>query len=246
VSTNGHVAIWDLTEKVPRVLRTLTKIEATGAPIFSPDGRVLACRSKTNILALWDWREDRQLASLQAGTPASELRAYAFSPDGRVLLTKHSSSSFFWEHTIRFWDAAGWQPVEEIPGDHYAFSADDRWLATGSELRTKIGLRDRVNKTYEELPSGSGPVDCLAFSPDGKTLAVATRDGCVNLWHLPSKQEIISLKAHRSHAWRAVFSPDRRSLATAGSDGNLRLWTAPTLEETDADTEVGAAAGGLP
>jgi WD40 repeat protein len=109
-------------------------------------------------------------------------------------------------------------------------------VATSGHLYTKVRLWDTARHTLEELTSGSGPVDCLAFSPDGRTLAVGTRDGWVNLWHLPSRQEIISLKAHRSHAWGALFSPDGRTLATAGSDGTLRLWPAPTLAETDAST----------
>jgi WD40 repeat protein/serine/threonine protein kinase len=237
VQTNGQVAIWSLTEAVPRLLRLFTNDLATGSPVFSPDGRMLAFASATHGLVLWDWREDRPVARLQERTPAKELQAYAFSPDGRVLLTQRPSSSLFWDQTIRLWDASGWQPIEEVQGEHYAFSADNRWLATGSGMRTQIGLRDRTSGTSYELSSGSGPVDCLAFSPDNLTLAVATRDGWVNLWHLPSRQEILSLKAHRSHAWRAVFSPDRRTLATAGADGNLRLWTAPTIEETDRGRE---------
>jgi WD40 repeat protein len=110
-------------------------------------------------------------------------------------------------------------------------------LATSGDRDTKVRLWDLARHRFEELPSGSGPVNCLAFSPDGLTLAVGTRDGWVNLWHLLSHQQIIPLKAHRSIVSRAVFSPDGKTLATAGVDGTLRLWTAPSLAETDAPAD---------
>ncbi|MBE7501160.1 MAG: WD40 repeat domain-containing protein [Verrucomicrobiales bacterium] len=237
VTTNGQVAVCSLTDGVPRLINLLTNAVVNGSPRFSPDGRTLAVRSGTNALTLWDWRAGRRLTSLLEGVPPGPLDSYTFSPDGQLLLTRHGAGAIFGSYSIGLWDNAGRPAQEGIAAEHFAFSVDGRWLATGSSLSTKIRLWDRVRNTVDELPSGSGPVDCLDFSPDGRTLAVGTRDGWVNLWHLPSKQEVISLKAHRSHVWRTVFSPDGRALATAGADGDLRLWTAPTLEETDAGHE---------
>jgi WD40 repeat protein len=193
---------------------------------------VLAIQSDADALTIWNWLEGRRITSLGEGAPPRHIESYSFSPNGRTLLTKYKDGS------MRFWETARWTQGEVIAGDSYwpqGFSVDSRWLATSSNM--KVRLWDTSTHTSEELPSGSGPVYCLAFSPESRTLAVGTRDGWVNLWHLPSRQEIISLKAHRSAATHAVFSPDGRVLATAGFDGTLRLWTAPTFAETDASTD---------
>jgi len=194
---------------------------------------LLAIQSDTNAVAIWNWVEGRQIKILREEVPPKRIVSYSFSPNGRTFLTRYE------DQTMRLWETAGWIQRDLLtagPYELHAFSLDSRWLAAGHRGFAKVSLWDMPSHTLEELPSGSGPVDCLAFSPEGRTLAVGTRDGWVNLWHLPSRQEIISLKAHRSHVWRAVFSPDGRILATAGSDGTLRLWPAPTLAETDAST----------
>jgi WD40 repeat protein/serine/threonine protein kinase len=233
--TNGDLTLWSLIGDVPRLVRTLTHAAASeGDPLFAPGGQLLAIQSDTNAVAIWNWVEGRQIKSLREEVPPKLIKAYSFSPNGRTFLTRYK------DDTMRFWETAGWIKGDLLTANPYglhAFSADSRWLAAGQGFFAKVSLWDMARQAVEELSSGSGPVDCLAFSPEGRTLAVGTRDGWVNLWHLPSRQEIISLKAHRSHVWRAVFSPDGRTLATAGADGTLRLWTAPTLAETDASTD---------
>jgi WD40 repeat protein len=232
VTTNGEVAIWTLTGEVPRLVRTLTNTPASRiAPFFSPDGKLLAICSVTDEASIWNWRAGSRITSLKEEGPRKHIEFCSFSPDGRILFTKYEHDS------IRLWNTTDWAQGELIPNDPLqvqAISLDSHWLATGSGLYPKLKLWDLVAHKVEELPSGSGSIDCLAFSPDRRTLAVGTMDGWVNLWHLPSRQQIISIKAHRSEASRAVFSPDGRILATTGIDGNLRLWTAPTLAEADA------------
>jgi WD40 repeat protein len=84
-------------------------------------------------------------------------------------------------------------------------------------------------------------VDSLAFAPDGRTLAVGTYDGLVELWNVPSRRELTELKVHSSVVFGLAFSPDGRTLATACVDGTLRLWDAPGLGETEPDRTHEAA-----
>jgi WD40 repeat protein/serine/threonine protein kinase len=235
VNQNGDLSIWSLIGKIPRLVRILTNAPAFGSiPLFAPDGQLLAVRLDRNAVAIWDWVEGRQITVLHDGVPPKDIMSFEFSPDSRTFVSRYGDG------TLRFWKTVGWVRGELVTADPVAsggaqaFSLDSRWLATSGDLYAKVRLWDMASRTFEELPSGSGPVYCLSFSPDGRTLAVGTRDGWVNLWHLPSRQEIIPLKAHRSIVGRAIFSPDGQSLATAGIDGTLRLWPAPSFAETDA------------
>src|SRR5947209_705809 len=69
-------------------------------------------------------------------------------------------------------------------------------------------------------------VHSLAFSPDGKTVAVGGRD--VHLFNVyAEKPELLAtLKHDLAFGIPAVqFSPDGKLLATAGADNAVRVWS---------------------
>ena len=74
-------------------------------------------------------------------------------------------------------------------------------------------------------------VEDVAFSPDGKTLAMASREGTVHLWDVATGKLLETLKGHSSAVDAVVFSPDGRTLASGGSDQTVRLWNVETRRE---------------
>src|SRR5207253_298330 len=76
-----------------------------------------------------------------------------------------------------------------------------------------------------------GMVDDVAFSPDGKTLAMASREGSVLLWDVVGGKLLERLKGHSSAVGAVTFSPDGRTLATGGGDQTVRLWNVQTRRE---------------
>ena len=68
----------------------------------------------------------------------------------------------------------------------------------------------------------------VAFSPDGKLLAMGDTNGEINLWQLPETQLLIRIKGHASLVFSVVFSPDSRMLASGSADGTVKLWDCST------------------
>ncbi|GAB2996377.1 hypothetical protein GCM10023080_073150 [Streptomyces pseudoechinosporeus] len=77
----------------------------------------------------------------------------------------------------------------------------------------------------KRLISGTKPVDSIALSPDGHTVAANSQDGKVRIWSLPGGRLRHTFTGYDSGEV-AAFSPDGRTLAVAavrGADGMIGL-----------------------
>jgi hypothetical protein len=74
-------------------------------------------------------------------------------------------------------------------------------------------------------------VEDVAFSPDGKTLAMASREGSVQLWDVATGKHLETLKGHSGAVSAVVFSPDGRTLASGSHDHTVRLWNIETRRQ---------------
>lgn len=66
----------------------------------------------------------------------------------------------------------------------------------------------------------------VAFTPDGKWVVSAGKDGVVLLWDATTGEQLRTLQGHEGRIDGLAVSPDGSSIASAGSDAKVRLWDA--------------------
>jgi WD40 repeat protein len=81
-----------------------------------------------------------------------------------------------------------------------------------------------TGKAQALLQEHDRPVTCLAFSPDGNTLATGSEDKTVILWDIATGKAIRPALAHDSSVIFVGWTPDGRIVSTTYRD-SVRLWT---------------------
>jgi WD40 repeat protein len=72
--------------------------------------------------------------------------------------------------------------------------------------------------------SHSGAITCVAFSPNGRTIATGSHDQTARLWDVESGREIGEPMQHGGPITVLVFSPDGKTVLTGSQDKTARLW----------------------
>jgi WD40 repeat protein len=77
----------------------------------------------------------------------------------------------------------------------------------------------------------TGPVRCVAFSPDGRLALSGSDDRTVRVWDVTTGAELHRFDGHTDGVAAVAFSEDGRRAASAGGDRTVRLWEVGTGRE---------------
>ena len=224
-------------------------------------------------VALWDIDTGTELARLPGASDLPDFTldqysgavgALAFSPDGKLLVAGFGAKNMLFPSglptPLKVWDVASRGLIRRLNGHTgtcvaLVFSSDGTRLASGGRDGTAMIWSTKTWKATQTLknpdvdslfpePKRPAMVEDVAFSPDGKSLAMASREGNVLLWDVATGKLLESLVGHSSAVDSVAFSPDGRTLASGSSDQTVRLWNVETRSELlkmdPADVPLGA------
>ncbi|MEM7067063.1 MAG: NACHT domain-containing protein, partial [Cyanobacteria bacterium P01_B01_bin.77] len=100
---------------------------------------------------------------------------------------------------------------------------------SGASLRW--GSLKHAHLTTPLLTKFLGQVQSVAFSPDGKLLALGDSKGTVQLWDTLTHRVLMIKQGHENWVYSVAFSPDGLTLASGSYDKTVKLWSVKDQSE---------------
>jgi len=228
LATAGYmdgIKLWR-TETLAQV-RSIRSIGVTMSIAFSPDSKFLVAgldafgvdAAPGNYAELYEVGTGKLVRRFKGHEWG--VLAVAFSPKGERLATSGSDG------TVRIWNVASGMQIAKIKSRKLDDVANAYYRAVVKNRRI----------TAEDCPLS---IDSVAFSPDGRRLALAGGQmsargreygiGGVTICDGPTWVLQAALADYDCDVKQVVYSPDGKLLATAGLDGFVHLWDATTLK----------------
>ena len=204
---------------------------------FSPDGRALVSSDQRSVV-VWDMSGGQAIGQ-PLGEPTDLITDVSFSPDGKRLVAGQVDGD-----TVEY-DTATRRQVLRIAGGSVvtsvAYALDGKQIAVGT-IDGKVRLFDPKSGAAigSPLDVGQAAIWQVAFSPDGRLLAVAVdpngaagfddqrRQGEVQLWDVESRRRVGRIRPGAGSVLSLAFNHGGTLLATGSYRRRVDLWDVAT------------------
>lgn len=231
---DGSLAVLRVASQETFHVADINEFSEEGA-LLSPDGTMLAYIDPTGpSVCCWDVRKQQLVRRI--AVDEDEYGAFALSADGQLIGVAGD------DDTIRFWNVSSgrlirvWKScqsdVQYVSAIH--FSPDGQYVAVVDGDNRCSVLTVPSGRVMIRIHAMSPQV---AFSPDGRLIAVGGIDGSIRLADLKMRHVLDCIGRHAWGVNALLFSPDGKYLASAGQDMTVLLWDVERLKQMGADRE---------
>ncbi|UBU09322.1 NACHT and WD repeat domain-containing protein [Nonomuraea gerenzanensis] len=274
LATGGNhqpVHLWNLATREEIGAPSMGPSDGAPAMAFAPDGKLLATSLDGRTVRLWDIATREQIGTPFAGH-GYIIDTLAFSPDGQTLASTGlpedahllSSDPSRDSGAVSLWDVGTHQQSGRLnTGGHdivIAFGPDSKILAVISDrfslretpdpIEEGVRLWDVSTRQQLGAPFTSPYNDLVrsvAFSPDGRIFATATKS-TIQFWDVSTRTQVgapIALDASEYGLASITFSPDSRTLAVDDNGGTIRFLSVATHEQVGEPLSAGPSADAM-
>ena len=229
----GEIQVWDVAATDANGPQKSWKValDSVYGVSWSPkaDRLALGCADKTvRILNVADGKE-----LLKFDNHSDWVFGTIWTMDGKRLVTGSR------DRAMKLIEAASGQFIDDInklidPVMCIARHPKEDVVAYGGELgvartykisdnqgRTAANNDVNLRKAFDRLP---GPVHAVAYSGDGKLLAIGGAGPEVRIHDSAEAKRVATLKGHEGAIFAVVFHPSTNLVATGGFDGKVRIY----------------------
>ena len=230
----GEVQIWDATgggtlfapQKSYRV-----SLDSIYGISWSPDGERLAFGGADKSVRIVAVKDGKEL--LKFDGHSDWVFATTWSTNGQRLLSgsRDRAMKLIDVKTAQFIDDIN-KLVEGVLC--FARHPKDDLVAYGGDLgvsriykisdnqgRTAANNDSNLSKEFERMP---GPVQAIAYSPDGNTICVGSVGGEARIFNTSDKKRVAALKGHQGAIFAIAYHPTTNQIVTGGYEGKIRVF----------------------
>ena len=189
-----------------------------------PRGGRVASTGHSYTVRLWD-----RLTGALLATHFTVYGAYglAYSPDGDTLALAERDGS------VTLLDSDTFEVLGSTSTDGakrcIAWHPDGRFVVAATDSSAKdmeVSIFDiETFRVTAFLDPYDARVHSIAFSPDGRVVAIGSDHPFIELVSFPSSKRMKRLVGHSGAVRGVAFAPDGGLLASASEDGTVRLWS---------------------